>query len=162
IRLLFHRPVRALAGDRFCSIEFSHAAHRTVLLLLRFHTTPRANPINDPAAGRLTVAMYPGIRPRACLDLGYLETARAHLPRQPGVGIIANGGPVIRIADIRSVTGLVLDPPARLQFRLHRLSLHRMAPRALVVAPRTPLVDALGQLRGRAWPGRSAKLEPEI
>ncbi len=161
-RLLFHLPVRPLPGDRYCTIEYSHAARRTVLLLLRFHTDPRCHPANDPHAGRITLAMYPRIRARPCLDLNYLETARAHLPRQPGVGIIANGGPVIRVAALRSVTGLVLDPPAGLRFRLHRLGLDRLPQRAAVVAPRRPLVDRLGQWKSYSWPGKSSRLGPEL
>lgn len=162
MRLLFHRPVRPLPGDRHLTIEVSHGAPRTVLLLLRFHTDARADPLNDPRAGRMIVAMFPHIRARVCVDLGYLETARAHHHRQPGVGIIVNAGPVVRIADIRSVTGLAHRPPPGLRFRLRELSLDRIARAPRVMAPAHALVDPLGQLVPRRFPGKAVRLGPEI
>ena len=162
MRLLFHTPVRPLPGDRYLELDFTHAARRTVLLLLRFHTSARAHPVNDPQAGRLIVAMYPHLRVRPCLDLAYLETARAHHHRQPGVGIICNAGPVIRIADLTAITGLAHRPPAGLRFRLRQLALAREPRPGRVVAPRRPLVDRLGQLIPRRWPGKAASLGPEL
>ncbi len=158
--LLFHRPVRPGRGDRCLVLDLDHNAKRTVALLLRFHTNRRADPFNDPKAGHLVVLLYPHLRVRLSLDLTALEEARAHLPRRTGAGIAVNGGPVVRIADLVSITGLADHPPRGFRLRLRDFRFGEEPEPGAVLSPRRPIVDPLGQLMTRAWPGKAKRIGP--
>ncbi len=160
--LLFHRPVRfRRRTDRCLVLDVEHNATRTVPLLLRFHVNPRTDPFHDPSAGRITTALYPHLRVRLCLDLTFLEQARSHFPRRIGVGHTANGGPVVRIADIISISGFADRPPKGFKLRVHALRMTDTPEPGAVLAPDRPLVDRFGQLKSRSWPGKVRRIQRE-
>lgn len=142
-------------------LDVEHNAARTVPLLLRFHTNPRGNPFSDPSAGRIVTALYPQVRARLCIDLSFLEQARSHFPRRIGVGHTANGGPVVRIADIVSISGFADRPPQGFRLTLRSLRMQERPEPGAVLGPNRPIVDRFGQLKERSWPGKVRRIDRE-
>jgi hypothetical protein len=158
--ILFHTPLRPRPGDRYLSLDLSHNAKRSVIVHLRFHLSARAHPVNDKDCGRMVVELYPYLGVRLCLDLAHMEQALGHHPRNPGTGIIYNTGPIVKVAEFRSVTCLALAPPRGFRLRLRELKLGRDPRPGRILTPHRPVVDKLGQLIPRRWPGKASRIVP--
>src|SRR4051812_16381591 len=134
-------------GARFLHFRASHDLDRTLVMSLHLHGRNRV-------PTRLLVFLFPGMEADIDLDLHTVEQGRPIHARIPGVGPVYNGGPVIRVADLRRVSFVVHDPPRGMKLKVSHVKLtQQKGPLCLTAAG--PRVDAFGQPTWLDWPGKA-------